>query len=1275
MKYAAFALLLALGTLASCIDDDFLCVENENETLEDFGYTDGYAINFAVTLDNMGGTRAAASSVEELTKAENYIDPEKFRVLFFDADDKFLFESKSRWIKQLTPTGAENSQWLVSVPIYTFGNDEEYNWDWEAIREALTAQNKFFKIAILANRPGEELCIDYDAVGLKDKWYDNAGPYWGRKQTVWYAKQHANEGIEPKDVFDLHHSQFDPIYTAKSWPSTYAGSEGFYEFVMGEENDKLTMSSTSSWVDFRENDLNNRDPYGFNRRYFVQPSMSHPIPMYGIQRFETINGDRWIKGTPFNLSNLSGTDPEEGSYHFNKIALLRSVVRLDLVIPESDDYEVEFVFMGYPNVYARCEPMDVWTPTSDLWAEEHDNDCEWNDIVNYGPVSRTYDTKSNSTLLDYQKRLCWFYGAWLDKDWKFGSLGRSTVEEAVAVNGPSPRIFNSCIQRNNAVYCGNDVDMTTQYNDGNYHYVVYTGERNVNDPSDLNSLGNGNGGKATVTYWGICIKTGNTYKYYKVPLTDLGQAENVSQIIASEIVTIDNNGKWKEPSTSMQSYENLVQDPGDETPKPWPLMRNHVYTTTIIPTGSHTWNFKVVNVDNLNADANWSNPWGIETKYLAHGAITNKGNTNGIYSADVNWWSGTTLKRSSQNQFNTDNTNKIKIGNTEYSVIKTGKGDNGADDRWTTLTLPNTKEIRKFTLYSFIGTGATYEETPMNIIDYPADQSGIEIVEGGTAEFGSVNIHKNADNVPGIKIANSTAKNGVKLSVGNGFSANDIIKIYGAFNDNDDTKQSAFALYASSAENATPIMTFGKNAVNGRTSANDPVPMSYTLEKSYNNLFIGCVGASGTPSGETKEWKNPSNGNVAEIMKNDMVTVNTVYAAARNTQNVTIDGKSFTSYIQLRTSGIANAANPTGGQQSECTPLIVTAHKNVEFTLYLRRQAVNGGYGLDDGKDLLCYAQNDKPFDSVEETWDIDGSYGYAKKTYKFSEGGTYTLYRNGSTMRLYGFTVKEKSAAEEKLATDMFITKVEVLRNYKDKVRMPSAYWSKVDNKDYCYYQTGVNSFVGEKDPNNKNNNAYDKYEFKTDPEKRPNEIRFTTPNECNAQLCYVAAVEVQDKNNTTDYWSYSLNKMTADSAPNANDLPLGELDGLKFSKAGGSIKIYDNEEGKISLTGATFEFPQMRKGYSITMVGQSSSSGSIAPASGFNNGSHTFGSTREEYTWTVTSNTVTPKFTVTGTIDFYEFRITAPSSSGARSTRSADSAGSEFMIKTENLYSKSLK
>ena len=155
----------------------------------------------------------------------------------------------------------------------------------------------------------------------------------------------------------------------------------------------------------------------------------------------------------------------------------------------------------------------------------------------------------------------------------------------------------------------------------------------------------------------------------------------------------------------------------------------------------------------------------------------------------------------------------------------------------------------------------------------------------------------------------------------------------------------------------------------------------------------------------------------AKLIDNDLVTVSTVSATtAKQMQDedsnplpVTIGDYTFTHYIQVRTdSPDPNADNPTGGVMDGSTALVVTAKKDADVTFYFRRQKGGAGFDKDDGKDLLCWAQNGAKLQSEEKITEIPGNenYAYAAKTYKFVEGGIYTIYRRGSTVSMYGIDV-----------------------------------------------------------------------------------------------------------------------------------------------------------------------------------------------------------------------------------------------------------------------------
>lgn len=641
--YNILAFLFAcLAVLTSCIDDVESCLDEIPEDI-----TKGYSLNLTVTLDNMGGTRAGEES-NPMKEWEDYIDPEKFRVLFFNDQEEFLFESKSRWIKQLAPTADGFAQWLVSVPMFSYGNDVQENWNWEEIRTALTT--KKFKIAILANRPEKEYYPGFSETGLPSQkdWIDNTGPYWGKDDTSWGGKT-------PKKLFDLHHCQHDWLYHGKSWDETVAEKDKdgnpkiqdvldgfkapghFYEFIMEDydaanyQDSEPKMGATSSWVaweldkdgseisknKFYPKQMDNNFQISHNDNNFIRktvlPSAKRPIPMYGVQEFLPITN--WIKGTPFNLSQIT-TGKQQTGYTFQSIALLRSVVKLELLLskqlfPEKS----KFVTLWYSNIYARCEPMDVWTSTKDLWKEHIEGQCEWFNIIKYGPVvSATTQVggtqrKTNSKE-NWQKIMTWFYGAWTEEGpdgnlrWDFSKHGYTKSKVEATDELPYPRIFNTCVQRNKTVLCTEEEgDLSDEYNDGYWHYVVYTGERNMVDPNNLGLLKDKN---SYATCWIFKDESKTPAKFYAIPIASYDDGKNqtargcfgpynYADFGTGSSLDLPKKNTTDTSLNGMYTYGNDVRDLGTTATKnrsneasewPWPLMRNHVYRITIGQAGA-----------------------------------------------------------------------------------------------------------------------------------------------------------------------------------------------------------------------------------------------------------------------------------------------------------------------------------------------------------------------------------------------------------------------------------------------------------------------------------------------------------------------------------------------------------------------------------------------------------------------------------------------------------------------------------------------------------------
>lgn len=569
----AIALIFLTG-LNSCVDE-VMVPEKPTET-EGFP-EDVYVLNFVATVDQMG-TRSQYSQSDdpyEITKWENYINLERFRVLFFGEDDKFLFESKNRWVKQIN--SADNfSSWYISVPLGAFGDDsygEGLEYDWDAIRTYLTSHS--FKIALLANRPAQLLYPGFldSELSLQDGVFDNDGPYWTPKDA----------GV--RTLFDLQHYQYDIIYTDKGEHGIKTNSS-FYDFVMDDINtDRPKMGSAINWVSFDNGDTDKTLLSGTNyMRNIKMPSESHPIPMYGVQLFDPIPESLWKKGTPFDISNLPADAFPDVNYGYKSVSLLRSCVRLDLKIPKSvmSGKQPTHVSLWYSNIYSRTEPMDNWTPTDQIWNQNgkshSDSNCEMSRLIDYGPVVTNSSPGNGTTKAKYQERLKWFYGAWLDKGWEFKTKDGGT--SVPSKNGIEyPRIFNACIQRNKVIQLNNG-DVTNYYPDRNsyWHYIVYTGERS---PNDVNSLPN----MPSNPYIACFVISWDNKKFYCIPLLNY---DKLDYSYYSAVFGPHSDGTWANasPCSAFNTFINTTVPQNKGVYIPYPLLRNHIYKFTLKGTRS-----------------------------------------------------------------------------------------------------------------------------------------------------------------------------------------------------------------------------------------------------------------------------------------------------------------------------------------------------------------------------------------------------------------------------------------------------------------------------------------------------------------------------------------------------------------------------------------------------------------------------------------------------------------------------------------------------------------
>lgn len=177
-------------------------------------------------------------------------------------------------------------------------------------------------------------------------------------------------------------------------------------------------------------------------------------------------------------------------------------------------------------------------------------------------------------------------------------------------------------------------------------------------------------------------------------------------------------------------------------------------------------------------------------------------------------------------------------------------------------------------------------------------------------------------------------------------------------------------------------------------------------------------------------WKatadvNPIPANT-ELINDGGLVVKTVFGntlAAK--ENATIDGENFSAYFQVRTKTDPTVDNPECTEESgkQSTSLIVEVAGKTTFTIYGRRQVVSDNCVNNDGKDLLMVNQNNVQvlLTPTDYSWTLipnSTQYAYYKKTYTLNPG-TYTIFRRGSTIKIYGIQYAFESESSSVTITD----------------------------------------------------------------------------------------------------------------------------------------------------------------------------------------------------------------------------------------------------------------
>ena len=154
-----------------------------------------------------------------------------------------------------------------------------------------------------------------------------------------------------------------------------------------------------------------------------------------------------------------------------------------------------------------------------------------------------------------------------------------------------------------------------------------------------------------------------------------------------------------------------------------------------------------------------------------------------------------------------------------------------------------------FTLIAAVAMAASVNAQG-KLIDFPTSKTGITLhsVDAAQIVYSTVKIHQNKDVVDCIKVGKSFSSNEtvvdnfIELTTDGGFKAGDVVAITGVFNNSDGTKTAAIAMFTGGVGEKPNTYFKTDNFINGRTSADDPVEQTFTLDKDLPNLQLGRNG-------------------------------------------------------------------------------------------------------------------------------------------------------------------------------------------------------------------------------------------------------------------------------------------------------------------------------------------------------------------------------------------------------------------------------------------------
>lgn len=377
----------------------------------------------------------------------------------------------------------------------------------------------------------------------------------------------------------------------------YSEAKGQVIRVTGEPAD-LVLYATDGDLIIYEIDFIEAHALQVADRQMINPASTPEggISMYGIQDFDKLTEDIWPDGTTFNLSRWQSlhTGTNARSYYYRTISLLRSVAKVEVLVPTSIFPKPSHMFMRTLNRFSRSAPIDVFTPTNLIWdgwnnsdADEYKNltrepgtwdtyymEDAWGHKHYYSKAEGvdkesqsikdkgfTYKNGSNN-VGEYRNAVAWLFGIWSSEygwDWNGYSI-------TIGQTGPYPNVFNTRISRSDYAHMIDGGKIIHTDGKEYYYYYAYVPEKNVTDPNDKGTLGESPKVMRIEMRFGdrntdVNLDDNASYRIYFTQSGKGGGIESRDDY--------DNNmekGSSNENSVPMQNLKSI-----------YPVMRNHLY--------------------------------------------------------------------------------------------------------------------------------------------------------------------------------------------------------------------------------------------------------------------------------------------------------------------------------------------------------------------------------------------------------------------------------------------------------------------------------------------------------------------------------------------------------------------------------------------------------------------------------------------------------------------------------------------------------------------------